>query len=384
MSDLRHVIVSAPRGSGGAYRQLGHVMRRLPKLRPGWHVEVFTSAEGLAALRSAGATAVEAHVIEPADHRGRLRWEVLGLPFACRRDPTALVYSAFGPVLNLTIAARTVWMARNIIPLLEPATWEVSRRDVPRLHVLRRVFAQEARRAAGVISVSHHARAKLSRLSDVPLDRIAVVPHGADDADACVTSRPDLAAVLDEPFVLHVGQPIPYRRTLDLIQAHGDLLERHPAGPKLALVGGARSEDRAYSNQCQAALEPLLSAGRAVVLGQLGRADVLAVTRRAHAIVYPSVHEDCPNVVLEALAAGRPLVCADIPATRELCGDAAVMVSDPRRSSLASAVERAVFDEGLRGQLSRRAASRAALYTWDRATELTVAALEQAHAQRAV
>lgn len=351
-------------------------------LRPSWHVEVFTSADGAAALRAAGAVAVEVHTIEPADHRGRLRWELAGLPLACRRDPHALVYAAFGPVLNLAIAARTVWMARNVIPLLDPATWEVSRRDIPRLHVLRRVFAQEARRAAGVISVSHHARARLSRLAGVSMDRIAVVPHGADDADAAGAGRPEVASLLDERFVLHVGQPIPYRRTLDLIQAYVLFLERRPGGPKLVLVGGARSEDRAYSEECRAALAPLSASGNAVVLGQLGRTDVLALTRRAHAIAYPSVHEDCPNVVLEALAAGRPLVCADIPATRELCADAAVMVDDPRPPTLAAALERAVFDPELRERSSRRAAKRASLYTWDRATELTVAALERAHAER--
>jgi glycosyltransferase involved in cell wall biosynthesis len=94
--------------------------------------------------------------------------------------------------------------------------------------------------------------------------------------------------------------------------------------------------------------------------------------------VYPSVQEDCPNVVLEALSAGRVGVYADIPAVRELAGDAAVFVRDPQPERLARALERAVLDEPLRSRLSGEARARGALFTWDRSAQRLVAILDEA------
>jgi glycosyltransferase involved in cell wall biosynthesis len=105
----------------------------------------------------------------------------------------------------------------------------------------------------------------------------------------------------------------------------------------------------------------------------------VALAARARVVAYPSVHEDCPNVVLEALAGGRVLVCADIAATRELADSSAVFVRDPDPERIESALERAVYDEPLRRSLEQGALARAGLFTWDRTAARTIAVLEEAH-----
>jgi alpha-1,3-rhamnosyl/mannosyltransferase len=127
-------------------------------------------------------------------------------------------------------------------------------------------------------------------------------------------------------------------------------------------------------------LDPLIRKGQAIVLGQLKHQDSLALMASAVAFLYPSVHENCPNIVLEALSAGRVGVYADIAAVRELADDAAVYVPEPHPSTIAGALERAVFDLDARARISSRAATRAALFTWDRTTEQTAQVLERAFA----
>jgi glycosyltransferase involved in cell wall biosynthesis len=245
---------------------------------------------------------------------------------------------------------------------------------------LRHLLAIEARVAPRTICVSDHARARLMQLAGVDAETIRAIPHGVDPVDPerpC--STPALEAIRGSPYVVSVGQPTPSRRTRELILGYARLAQRRKDLPRLVMVGAARAVELEYGQECLRIAEPLLHDGRALYLGQLPPGDALALAARAHVVAYPSVHEDCPNVVLEALAAGRVLVCADIPATRELAENAAVFVPDPDPERIESALERAVYDAPLRRSLEAGALARAALFTWDRTAAKTIQVLEEAY-----
>ena len=101
------LVVTAPRGSGGSYAHLARVLPRIMELRPDWRVELHASAD---VLSSTFGTHTEPWMrpLRGADYLTRLRWEFVQLPELLRRDPDALVYSPFGPPLNLSIATRAV------------------------------------------------------------------------------------------------------------------------------------------------------------------------------------------------------------------------------------------------------------------------------------
>jgi glycosyltransferase involved in cell wall biosynthesis len=307
----------------------------------------------------------------------RARWEFVELPAMLRDDTRAVLYAPFGPPWNLSLAPRTVWMSRNIIPLLPPEQWELSEGDHARMHVLRVLYPAFARAARRSICVSQHARAALSALARIDAERIAVVPHGIEPIVERRASSEAVERVRAGSYVLHVGQAIPYRRTAELVEGYALLAARRRV-PPLVLVGKARDIDAGYERRCLSMLAPLVGCGQAMVLGQVPHADVRALMGSAQTFAYPSVQEDCPNVVLEALSAGRVGVYADIAAVRELAGDAAVFVRDPRPEGLAQALERAVLDEPLRSRLPGEARARGAQFTWDRSAERLVAILDDA------
>jgi glycosyltransferase involved in cell wall biosynthesis len=145
-------------------------------------------------------------------------------------------------------------------------------------------------------------------------------------------------------------------------------------------VGAPQAFQREYGQKCLDLLRPLLDSGKAYHLGQVPHEDVLVLTSNAHTIVYPSVCEDCPNVVLEALGVGAVLVCADIPANRELMDDHAVYVGESNGPAIAAALERAIFDAPLRARLKAGARERAAMFTWDRTAERIADAVRDAFA----
>jgi glycosyltransferase involved in cell wall biosynthesis len=378
MSAARTLLVSAPRGSGGSYAHLSRVVPRLRRLLTSWRIEVHSAPDVFRTCFGA----IDEEWMKPipgSGYRSRLRWEFVDLPRRLRTDERVLVWAPFGPPLNLALAPRTVWMSRNLLPLLPAGELELSPADHVRVRVLRALFTHWARRARKTISVSSHARTRLASLAGVDEAAIAVIPHGVDRVATTLRCSSDrLEELRATPYLLHVGQPVAYRRTRELFDAFSLLAQRRPDTPPLLIAGKARPADRPYEDACRRVLAPHEAAGRARFLGQTDHTDTLALMGHAHVFAYPSVHEDCPNVVLEALSAGRVGVYADIPAVRELAADAGLFVRDPRPEPLAAALERALFDGEERARVAKRAEQQADMFTWDRTAERTAAVLEDA------
>jgi glycosyltransferase involved in cell wall biosynthesis len=86
-------------------------------------------------------------------------------------------------------------------------------------------------------------------------------------------------------------------------------------------------------------------------------ADIAGEYARAHIAVLPSYREGLPKSLLEAAAAGRPMVATDVPGCREICRDGETGLLVPARSvqPLADALETLAADPVLRERLGRRA-----------------------------
>jgi glycosyltransferase involved in cell wall biosynthesis len=110
--------------------------------------------------------------------------------------------------------------------------------------------------------------------------------------------------------ILHVGSAIPRKRIDVLIRIMSEL----GRGTRLVRVGGAFTAE-------QAALARDLGV-QVVVLPFVDRATLAAVYRRSALLVMPSEREGFGLPLLESLACGTPVVASDIPALKEVGGDA--------------------------------------------------------------
>lgn len=107
-----------------------------------------------------------------------------------------------------------------------------------------------------------------------------------------------------------------------------------------------------------------LAARRVRVLGRLADPDLAVVLHRATALVVPSRAEGFGLPLLEAMAAGTPVVTSDVPALVEVAGGAAVVVPVGDPAALAAALAEIAFDPVRRGRLSAAGRVRAAAFTW--------------------
>jgi glycosyltransferase involved in cell wall biosynthesis len=110
------------------------------------------------------------------------------------------------------------------------------------------------------------------------------------------------------------------------------------------------------------------------------RQDMPALLRAADVFVRPSLSEGMSLAVLEAMAAGLPVVATDVSGTRELLqnGAGGLIVPPGSPPALADALARLAADAGLRRRLGEAARARALAYDWEHVADLTLEELRRA------
>ena len=114
------------------------------------------------------------------------------------------------------------------------------------------------------------------------------------------------------------------------------------------------------------------------MLGWVGRNDLPALYAGAEALLLPSLYEACPSPILEAMATGCPIVTANRYGTKELAGDAAVLVDPESVDSIAEGMQRLIDDRQLQNSVVAAGKTRVREFTWERCARETLGSIERA------
>lgn len=196
--------------------------------------------------------------------------------------------------------------------------------------------------------------------------RVHVTPLGVDEAWHLASPRPDVArrAGADRPYLVFVGSLDPRKNLRRLVAAHARLRATDADAPDLVLAGPAGRAD----------LAPSPGVHRS---GRLSDADLRGLVAASAGLVLPSLDEGFGLPVVEALAAGRPVVAADLPVLHEVAGPYATFADPHDVDALADALARALAaPDDQPAQAARRA--HAATFTWDACAAATLSAYRAA------
>jgi len=226
-----------------------------------------------------------------------------------------------------------------------------------------RIVARRAlRRAQWITACSDDLRTRAIALG-APPDRIDVVPYGVDasrfrpDAAARASTRASLGLGPDDLLLFAVGRLVRKKGFEYLVDAIAGLAKRWP---RLHLVIGGSGD---LEGELRARAEAAGVAGRVRLVGTINQQHVPAWLAAADVAVVPSVHDDAgnvdglPNVVLEALASGTPLVATRVGGITQVARDGATALLVPERdaAALALALERLLSDPDERKRIGTAA-----------------------------
>jgi glycosyltransferase involved in cell wall biosynthesis len=232
------------------------------------------------------------------------------------------------------------------------------------------------RRADRVVTGTRAAADEIVRHMRLPQDCVRVVPYGVDLAGAQDVGANGTDEVLGRfrlggtPYVLWVGSMEPRKGVGTLVAAMARLAGRGAPGvpAQLVLAGYAGWQNSTLiASDDRARLGPALRQ-----LGRVSEAELRALYAGATVFGFPSLHEGFGLPVLEAMAVGTPVVASDIPALREVAGDAAVLVAAGDVSAWAEALEALLAGGPHRDWLVEAGRRRARLFPWSATAAATI------------
>ena len=220
-------------------------------------------------------------------------------------------------------------------------------------------FAEQARRAAGeadrIIAVSHFTAGQVESLLGVGRERIHVVHHGVRPLPESARQR--------ENIILSVGAIQRRKNTARLVDAFAAV----EGDWTLVLAGSAGYG----ADETLRRIEASPRRDRIRVTGYVSPQELADWYARCAIFAFPSLDEGFGMPVLEAMAAGAPVIASNRSAIPEVAGDAAMLVNPEETEELASALRRLAGDAQERQRLAARGRTRAAQFTWQKAVQET-------------
>jgi len=225
-------------------------------------------------------------------------------------------------------------------------------------------FAAQAREAAAgadlIVAVSAFTAGQVEQYLGVPRGRIRVVHHGVPARGLAGEGGPELPR---EKVVLCVGAIQRRKNQARLVRAFAAMPEEWTL-----VLAGSEGFEAAETREAIAASR---CAGRIRVTGYVSDEEIARWYGRAGIFAFPSLDEGFGMPVLEAMAAGVPVIAGNRSALPEVCGEAAELVDPENEEELAAALVRLCRDETRREELVRRGLARAAEFSWEKAVAET-------------
>lgn len=216
------------------------------------------------------------------------------------------------------------------------------------------------RRIPKIVAVSTALKEGLQQ-HGIPPERVVVIRNGVDSAEFAIgdpkAARKKLGLDPDGKIVLYVGNLVPIKGADILLDAFCTIQQPES---RLIFVGGGPMR-QALEQRIHGL--PGLLGGRIVLAGAQSRELIPIWMTAADVLCIPSRNEGLPNVALEAMACGRPVVATRVGGLEEIItrAEVGITVSSENRDALAQAIEHALCTKW-DSQVIRRHAEQ---FSWD-------------------
>lgn len=366
MSARPHVLVNAlSLTQGGGRTYVVNLLREIDRDPRGFRFTVLTG-EGRLSDEEAGSVALRT-VRFPgrrsiATTASRVLYEQAVLPIRARKYDLLYCLADIAPFWGRT---------PSVVALRNLNIYDRRYYDTARLRTLERLARLGVRHARRVIVPSRAAATAIGACLGLDPSGWAVVPHGIS---------PELFPV-EGP---KVESEVPYLFVPCVPERHKNLavairgLAAFADEPLELWIAGASGIDPHHIFELERLARELDVEGRVRFLGAVPYDRMAAYYRGALAMVFPSFIETFGHPILEAMRLRTPVLAADIPAFRELAGDAALYFQPENPEELARGIRELRKDEAASSRRREAGFARANTFSWKQSVDRLCAVFEEA------
>lgn len=307
---------------------------------------------------------------EPLDER--FRWRRVRGPDGIWHMRTAVAAGNECDVLLSTNSYLTAWFTTvPVAPMVfDLVAFDRALRPQRRANIIERITLPAAvYRSRALLTISQATADALVARYPTIAEKVVVAPLAAAPALAApAVQLPE--GVPERDFVLAVGTLEPRKNLPRLVAAYRRLPVELQAAHPLVVTGRIGWE-------AGETLDALRSLGeRAVRTGYVPDDELALLYERCALFAYPSLGEGFGLPVLEAMAAGAPVLTSDRSSLPEVGGDAAAYCDPTDEGSIAAGLERLLRDPAQRARMAAAGPARAAEFSWERTAEIVLETLE--------
>jgi len=333
---------------GGISRYFAEIFREFDEL--GFRAEAYAFDHSNVLLNDAAGRLTSSVNLHQTYHVGRSRQSILhrlrgDIRFlrALGKWPGCVVHHTYYPVIWGARNNPTVVTIHDMVQELFP--WGAS------AHFMSYLKRRAVERADAIIAVSQSTANDLVRIWDVPPSKITVIHHGTRRSSLSWLDAADKAN-----YFVFAGKRAGYKNFDRTLRA----FSRTKASKEFRLVcfGGEPVSETERKLVRDLGLEDKVDWVRG------DDSDLARTYLSATGLLYTSEYEGFGLPVLEAMAAGCPVICANTSSLPEVSGDAAISVDPTNEDEISDAIDKLAFDVKLRRTLMHKGEDRCAKFLW--------------------
>jgi len=299
----------------------------------------------------------------------RTVWEKFALPLILRKEKAQILFCPGGIITSpVPFGCQTVTMFRNMMPF-SPEVLDRMPFGLQKIRnfILKRVMLCSMAQADLTIFISEYARSVIENLT--PVKNAVTIYHGINPqfrTAGQTIHRPYW--VPEGGYLLYVSRFDVYKHQMEVVQAYAELPVELRDRYKLLLIG---ETDSPLAQDVAAWVKQKGLDAQVIIKGAVPYAELPAVYHHAAVNLFASSCENCPNIMLEALGAGRPVLSSSVMPMPEFGAGFVDYFSPTDPLSICQSLLSVLQNEAERENLARLAQQRSSDFDWQKTAELT-------------
>lgn len=239
----------------------------------------------------------------------------------------------------------------------------------------RYIFSHAVKKASKIITPSFTVKNELIRQYNLEEEKICPIYEGFESKFQKTENRNETEMILkkymiERPFVIYTGSVYPHKNIRRLITA----VKQITCQDLKLVISCSRN---IFLNRLNEEIIKLKAKDKVILAGFIPDDELAQIYQASQAYIFPSLSEGFGLTGIEAMAAGLPVVCSDIPVFREIYNDAVLYFDPYDVNDMVQKITEIINHKSLRAKLIRNGKEAIKRYSWQQMVQNTLKIYEE-------